>query len=274
VAQELRAKEAARAGVRAQLDTVGRNLGLAATPAQYQAVAALFEELTGQEKALEAEVLALRRQAGEGRDAEAEAAAALALLGRLSEWAARAEDYAAVGELFRQVNVRLFARFRPVRVKKRLLNKLVGGVVTFGSSAPPVAIYGGPTAREKLTSPAAGGAAGPGDPGSPAVAKPFGPAQGGESLGNVSRGDWIRTSDLLNPIQSSRLAVRTCKSVTVRRLRANPGPYSVLRECSKRLLYPLVSARKGTKGHRPGDTGLLHNSSIRLTAPGTHQHRQ
>src|SRR5262249_13269035 len=110
-----------------------------------------------------------------------------------------------VGELFRAVNVKLFARFRAVPVKRRMLNKLVGGVVTFGMSAPPVPIYSGPTARQKLTSPAAQGAAGPGDPTSPAVPKPSGPGQEGESLGNVSRGDWIRTSDLLNPIQEGGL---------------------------------------------------------------------
>src|SRR6185312_2912365 len=128
-------------------------------------------------------------------------AAALARLRRLTEWAAQAEDYAAVGELFRQVNVRLFARFRAVPKKKRVLNKLVGGVVTFGASPPPVPLYDGPTARQKLTNPAAQDAAGLGDPTSPAVPKPSGPGQEGESLGNVSRGDWIRTSDLLNPIQ-------------------------------------------------------------------------
>ena len=98
--------------------------------------------------------------------------------------------------------MRLFARFRPVPVKKRVLNKLVGGVVTFGTSPPPVELYNGPTAREKLTNPAAQGAAGLGDLTSSTVPKPVGPGQEGESLGNVSRGDWIRTSDLLNPIQA------------------------------------------------------------------------
>ena len=73
--------------------------------------------------------------------------------------------------------------------------------MTLGSSPPPVEVYNGPTARQKLTIPAARGAAGPVDPSSPAVPKPFGPGQEGESLGNVSRGDWIRTSDLLNPIE-------------------------------------------------------------------------
>jgi hypothetical protein len=179
---------------------VSRNLALADTVEQHRAIAAHFDGFKGQEKALEAEVCALRRQAGEGHSAEAEVAAALALLRRMTEWAAQAKDYVTVGELFRQVNVRLFARFRGVKVKKRVLNKPVGGVVTFGASAPPVEIYSGSTARQKLTNPAASGAAGLGDLASPTVPKPFGPGQEGESFGNVSRGDWIRTSDLLNPI--------------------------------------------------------------------------
>jgi len=78
-------------------------------------------------------------------------ASALTLLRRLTGWAAQAEDYLAVGELFRQVNVKLFARFREVPVQKRVLNKLVGGVVTFGASAPPGEIYSGPTARPHFT---------------------------------------------------------------------------------------------------------------------------
>jgi hypothetical protein len=188
-AAELRSKEAALLAVRAQLERVERNLALAESPAQFRAVAAQFDRFQGQVRALEAEVGVLRRQADKGEDAETEVAAALALLRRLTEWAAQAEDYAAVGELFRQVNVKLFARFQAVPAKQRVLNKLVGGVVTFGTSAPPVEPYSGPTARQKLTSPAAPCAAGRGDPSSPAVPKPCGPGQEGESLGNVSRGE-------------------------------------------------------------------------------------
>jgi hypothetical protein len=125
----------------------------------------------------------------------------LALLRRLAEWGAQAEDYGAIGELFRQVNVKLFARFQAVPVKKRVLNKLAGGVVTFGSSAPPIEIYQGPMARRKITGPAAQDAAGPVANEAHTILKPLGPGQERESLGNVSRGDWIRTSDLLNPIQ-------------------------------------------------------------------------
>jgi hypothetical protein len=199
--QELRSRETTLSALRGTLAKVKRNLALADTEEQYRVVATEFERLTEQEKTLESELASLRRQVGQGSDVEGEVAAALALLRRLTEWARQGEDYVVVGELFRQLNVKLFARFHAVSVKKRVLNKLVSGVVTFGSTPPPVVLYGGPTARQKLTNPATQSAAGSGDLHSLDVPKPKGPGQEGESLGNVSRGDWIRTSDLLNPIQ-------------------------------------------------------------------------
>jgi len=39
------------------------------------------------------------------------------------------------------LNARLFLDFRPVRVKKRVLNKITGGVVTLGNASPPIKIY-------------------------------------------------------------------------------------------------------------------------------------
>ena len=200
--QELRSREASLLALRKRLETLGRNMGWADTREKFQVISADFDEVTGQVKTLEAEINTLRHQARQGCDIDAEVNAALALLEHLPEWAAESEDYVTVGELFRQLNVKLFVRFQAVAVKKRVLNKLVGGVVTFGASPPPVEIYTGPTARQKLTDPATQSAAGSGDLPSPAIPKPCGPGQEGESLGNVSRGDWIRTSDLLNPIQA------------------------------------------------------------------------
>src|SRR5437016_4234200 len=86
--------------------------------------------------------------------------------------------------------------------KKRKLNKLVGGTITPGACPPPIAIYQGPTARRKTKGSATCCAAEPRDFGSPACPKPISLGQEGDSLGNVCRGDWIRTSDLLNPIQA------------------------------------------------------------------------
>ncbi len=196
-----RSKHAALANVRAQLEKVTRNLALADTPEQYGAVAAVFEDLTKQERALQADIAALP-PTNKPEDARAEVAAAMALAQRLPDLASEPGNFAAIGELFRQINVRLFLRFREVREGKRTLNKLGGGVVTFGSAPPPIATYLGPTSRKKIKGSPAPPTAEPRESDSPSVPKPLCPGREGDSLGNVSRGDWIRTSDLLNPIQA------------------------------------------------------------------------
>jgi DNA invertase Pin-like site-specific DNA recombinase len=252
-AAALQAKQATLAGVRMKLEAAGRNMALAANEAQFQAMAAAFEELRRQQEALEAEISAGEAVGAPRPDPKAAVAAALALARRLTEFSVKVEDLVAVGELFRQVNVCLFARFRQVQEKKRKLNKLVSGVVTFGSAPPPVTIYEGATSRKKVKGPATpSGAAGPNFPTSPPTSDLVEPGREGESLGNVRRGDWIRTSDLLNPIRSLGPLVRTCKSIRCGNLHRNPGRSRVLRKCRKSLLYGLDWARKGTKRHCPG----------------------
>jgi hypothetical protein len=98
----------------------------------------------------------------------------------------------------------MYVRFTEGRWKKRIVTKVAGGVVTFGATPPPVALYEGPTGRRYVKGPAAPeGAAGPHSPESPGVPG-AGPGGEGDSLGNVRRGDWIRTSDLLNPIYGDK----------------------------------------------------------------------
>ena len=73
--------------------------------------------------------------------------AALADFDRLADLAADTSNLGAIGELFRRLNTRLFLRFEEIQPKKRKINKVAGGVVTFGSSPPPVGLYEGPTRR-------------------------------------------------------------------------------------------------------------------------------
>jgi hypothetical protein len=193
-------KRAALAEARRKLELAGQNLALAEGPDQRRAVAAVFDRLKGQEWALEAEVRQLEQAAGPPRSADAEVAAALAVLDRMAELAAEAEDLAAAGRLFSGLNARLFFRFAEARLGRRVVNKVAGGVVTFGDAPPPVALYEGPTGRryvkgpgDPVRSPGPGPHESPGEPG-------VVPGGEGDSSGNVSRGDWIRTSDLLNPI--------------------------------------------------------------------------
>ena len=53
-------------------------------------------------------------------------------------------------------NLRLFLKFEAIQPKKRIINKVVGGVVTIGSAPAPIEIYQGPTESPATLSPVVG----------------------------------------------------------------------------------------------------------------------
>jgi len=182
-------KRASLAEVSRRRDRAAQNMAMAEDQTQYRAVAAVFDQLRREEQALEAELRQLEREAAPAVDIDAEVGAALAALDDLGELAADPTNLGAIGELFRRLNVRLFLSFREERPKKRVVNRVAGGVVTFGATAPPVALYEGPTGRRALKGrPEA-------ETGQGLAASPALPALSGEqddsSLGTVSRGERI-----------------------------------------------------------------------------------
>jgi hypothetical protein len=188
----LASKRAALAELQKNKDRAGKNLLLAENEAQYRIVAKGFEQLTEQVKALEAEVKGLEQLAGVRRDLDGEVEAALAVLDRLANLAEQAEDLTALGQLFQQINARLFLRFAEMQQKKRVVNQVAGGVVTFGATAPPVPLYEGPTNRRYVKSQAS--LLGDSEPRfheTPGIPGCVVPGAEGESLGNVSRGERI-----------------------------------------------------------------------------------
>ncbi len=187
----LTGKQAALAVVRAKRKRAGENLGLAEGPEQFRAVAAVFDELKRQEGVLEAEVRHLEQLTGKTGDLDAEVAAALAGLDRLADLAAHPQNLGGIGRLFQQLNARLFLRFTQARLKTRLVNRVASGVVTFGTTPPPVALYEGPTGRRYVKGPATPeGVAGSGSHESPGIPGSV-PGGEGNSLGNVHRGERI-----------------------------------------------------------------------------------
>jgi len=201
LSNELVTKQALLDDLNSKQEKVKRNMSFAETQEQWKAMASVFDDLERKRTDLEGRIKTVQHTSNPCLDIDAEICAAMNLAQRLSVLAADENNFSAIGEIFRQVNVRLFLRFAKAQVGKRRLNKLVSGVVTFGSAPPPVEVYNGPTARSVIKGSATAVAAEPRDSGSPGSPKPSGPGREGESLGNGSRGDWIRTSDLLNPIQ-------------------------------------------------------------------------
>ena len=203
VKQELACKRAELSEVEAQRGQASQNLARAKTDEQYEAISVVFDQLSEQASSIQAEIDVAEGQLNTASDADAAVEVAMNIIHQLAELARTSEDLGAARDLFELLNARLFLRFHQVKVKKRTLNKLASGVVTFGEAPPPIDIYEGPTSRRKIKGPAAKFAAGPNEGDSPPPTRSStGSGEEGKSLGNVSRGDWIRTSDLLTPSQT------------------------------------------------------------------------
>jgi DNA invertase Pin-like site-specific DNA recombinase len=188
---ELAAKNAELRAIRTSLNTIGRNLARAEGEDQYRAISDVFNQTKRQEIALAAEIQKSEQTTGGKFDPEAEVEAAIAGLDDIAKFTASSNDLGSVGQLFARLNARLFFRFKETPWKKRIVNKVASGVVTFGVAPPPVPLYEGPTGRRQLrgldvlkgaNAPALTEA--PGCPGQATGGE-------GESLGNVNRGERI-----------------------------------------------------------------------------------
>ncbi len=141
-------------------------MALAATPDQFRAVSKIFDHLQEQERTLDEQLGIARRQTEPARDATGtDVNAALAVLDRLAPLAAQPGNLGVVATLFTRLNARMFFRFAPVSWGKRTVNRVSGGVATFGATPPPISLYDGPTGRRALSGrpdmpPASGGIGG------------------------------------------------------------------------------------------------------------------
>jgi len=192
VEQEIAQKRATLSEVEAERDQASRNLARAKTDQQYEAVAAVFDELGERARLLQAEIAAAEARSSVSTGTDSAVDMAIEIVHRLTELVGEGSDLGSAREIFDLVNARLFLGFHSVKVKKRILNRVTGGVVTFGTAPPPIAIYEGPTARRQIKGPAASDAAGPGERHLPSPPEScIGSGREGKSLGNVGRGDWI-----------------------------------------------------------------------------------
>ncbi|HEV8068326.1 MAG TPA: recombinase family protein [Planctomycetaceae bacterium] len=178
--------------VRRELKLAERNLALAENENQFRAIAGIVEELRQREASLE--LATKSAPARTPRDVNSEIEAAVQLAGRLVEIGRDAQNLALAREAIDLANANLFLRFQPIRAIKRTMNKIAGGVVTLGTAPPPVALYDGPTSRDKIKNTNLGAAnAVPEQSGrrSPTESEAQDSGREGTSLGNVNRGDRI-----------------------------------------------------------------------------------
>ena len=190
--RKLREVQAALATVTGELERVQRNLALAETPQQYQAVSAVFDQLVTRQEHLRTVTASTTTNADRLDNLQGEIDAALVLLQHLPDRVAGSASLAAAGDVFRAVNARLFLMFKCVTLKKRTVNKVAGGVLTFGAARRQwrfmwgLQLGAGLRAPRSTTIPysSAGRKVLPAQ----SVLTPVGE---GNSLGNVNRGDRI-----------------------------------------------------------------------------------
>lgn len=77
----------------------------------------------------------------------------MAALNRLPKLVENSSDLTAVGAAFQLVNAKLYLKFNPVKLTKRTVNRVAGGVITFGNAAAPIPLYQGPTGRSEPKNP-------------------------------------------------------------------------------------------------------------------------
>jgi len=197
---ELAEKRAELDQVTAERESAKQNLARAKSDEEYEAISAVFNELGKQIESKKKEIAAAEAQTREPRDTEILVQDALEIVRRLTDLDVREDDHGLARQMFELVNARLFVSFQSVQVKRRMLNKVTGGVVTFGAAPPPIQPYEGPTTRRKIKNPTAPVAAEQGGrhlP--PPTDSTTGSGEEDKSLGNVNRGDRIWTYDLCVP---------------------------------------------------------------------------
>lgn len=178
--------------LRVQLATVEQNMALASTTASLRSIEKMFATLQEKEKGLAVELEQLKSSISAAPTPESQIQAALSVARSLPQLAQNPKNLAAIGQLFRTVNVQLYVRFESVKLTKRYVNKLSGGILTIGDVPPPITKYSGPTDRTTVRDSLS--------PKDHATAENqssaecvFLPVSGQEdrSLGNVNRGDRI-----------------------------------------------------------------------------------
>lgn len=144
IEQELKGLQNQLTKVTSQLQTVSRNMALAETEEQRTAMQAVFNEIKTTERNLEAKIEGLN-QAAQRRAPELDERQLMRIVERLQELALKADDTAALEQLFNSLNLRLFFKFSKEQWKKRIVNKVAGGMITFGNAEPPIPLYAGRT---------------------------------------------------------------------------------------------------------------------------------
>jgi ferritin len=116
---------------------------------QSSAMKEVFDELVQREHELTRQIQSLAGSVQQ-RKPEDQIDQLMQVVENLQDLAKNTDDLFAVGQLFGQLNLQLFFQFQQVQLKKRLVNRVAGGQVTFGNASPPVELYTGLTDTQSV----------------------------------------------------------------------------------------------------------------------------
>ena len=140
---------------RAELRQAGKNLALMSTPSQVEAVKVVYDDL--QAEVIRLEALRVSPPPKQRKSVEEEITLAIKRLENLNVLASSPDHRAAVDELISSLDVRVFCRFIETNQNNQVRNRLIGGMVTFGSRPAPVKTYQGPVGRSIIKNKLANG---------------------------------------------------------------------------------------------------------------------
>ncbi len=163
-----------------ELELASHNLAKAKNDAQYDAMSIVFDQLTTKKAKLAKDVGTISKKLEAPADFEKDVDRVLESIRSLVDLADQPANLTLAKQLFDITNCKLFLGFERRQSGKRILDKVKGGVITFGNAQPPIEVYAGPTSRSAIKSPKVLNCSNRND----------------HSLRNVSRGDRIRTCDL------------------------------------------------------------------------------
>ncbi|MBI1247517.1 hypothetical protein GC197_06670 [bacterium] len=153
LAKEVSRKRSELDDARREKEEVGKNLARAKSDAQFEVISQEFENQEKRIQELQKELNRLEKQSASASTGSDDVEVTLELVRKLTKLADGPKSLKLVRQLFDLIDVKLFLKFQKVQPKKRVINRLASGVLTFGSTPPPVEIYRGATAREKVRAP-------------------------------------------------------------------------------------------------------------------------
>lgn len=130
-----------------QVKNAARNLAIAESPEESHELRSVFNQLKSEQKLAEDQLKSMEAASRLPSSLDQEVDIALKGVDRLRALLASTDQQSSCIELFKMVNAFLYVGFTSTKKGGKKANLVNGGIVTLGSSTPPVQIYHGPTEK-------------------------------------------------------------------------------------------------------------------------------